>query len=144
MMAFNRSNPFPSFNFQVEVDGLIVGSFSEVSGIGAEIDIEEYREGGVNEFVHKLLKNTKYGNLICRKGVTKSTVLYDWYKQVVIGNIERKMVTIILLDYQKTPIKNWSYKNCIPISWKGPELKSDNNTIAMESVELVHQGLVWL
>ena len=118
MMAFNKSNPFPVFNFQVEVEGLIVGSFSEVSGLGAEIDIEEYREGGVNEFVHKLLKNTKYGNLICRKGVTKSTVLYDWYKRIVIGNIERRMVTIILLDSQKIPIKNWSYINCIPINGK--------------------------
>lgn len=143
-MAFNRSNPFPVFNFQVEVEGLIAGSFSEVSGLGAEIDIEEYREGGVNEFVHKLLKNTKYGNLICRKGVTKSTLLYDWYKRIVIGNIERRMITIILLDSQKIPIKNWSFKNCIPIHWKGPELKSDSNTIAIESVELVHQGLIWL
>jgi len=143
-MAFNRSELFPSFNFGVEVDGLLVGSFSEVSGIGSEIDIEEYREGGVNDFVHKLIKNAKSSNLVCRRGITTLTVLYDWYKQVINGNVERRMVTITLFDSQNNPVKNWSYKNCFPISWKGPELKSDGNTIAIESVELVHQGMVWL
>ena len=54
-----RSDPFLSFNFELQVEGLVIGNFSEVSGLGAEIDIEEYREGGVNDFVHKLPKNTK-------------------------------------------------------------------------------------
>jgi phage tail-like protein len=143
-MAFDKPYPFPAFNFDVEVDGLVVGSFSEVSGIESEIDIEEYKEGGVNEFVHKLLKTTKSPNLMLKTGFTTLTVLYDWYKQVVMGNIERKMVTITLLDSQKTPIKSWSFKNCIPVSWKGPELKSDGNAIAIESVQLAHQGPVWV
>jgi phage tail-like protein len=143
-MVFDRSYPFPAFTFDVEVDGLVVGSFSEVSGIESEIDVEEYKEGGVNEFVHKLLKNAKSSNLNLRRGFTTLTVMYDWYKQVVMGNIERRMVTITLLDSQKTQIKSWSFKNCIPVSWKGPELKSDGNAIAIESVQFVHQGLVWL
>jgi phage tail-like protein len=139
MMAIPKFNPFPASNFQVEVDGVIAGSFSEVSGIGAEIDIEEYREGGVNDFVHKLLKNTKQENLTLKRPLTKLTVLYDWYKQVVMGNIERRT----LVDSQEGLIKSWSYKDCIPVSWKGPELKSDGNTMGIESVTLVHRGLVW-
>ena len=140
-MAFNKFYPFPAFNFEVEVDGLVVGKFSEVSGIGSEIDVEEYKEGGVNEFVHKLLKNTKSSDLMLRRGFTTLTVLYIG-QQVVMGNIERRMVTITLLDSQKTPLKSWSFKNCIPVSWTGPELKSDGNQIAIEAVKFVHQGFM--
>jgi phage tail-like protein len=139
-----RSDPFLSFNFELELEGLLVGSFSEVSGLGAEIDIEEYREGGVNEFVHKLPKNTKYGNLVLRRGMTESKVLYDWYKKVVNGKIERRQVTLTLMDTQKSPLKNWSFKNAFPVKWSGPDLKSDGNAVAIELVELAHQGLVWL
>src|SRR5215467_3253039 len=109
-----RSDPFLSFNFELQIEGFVIGSFSEVSGLGAEIDIEEYKEGGVNDFVHKLPKNTKYGNLVLRRGMTDSTVLYDWYKNVVNGKIERKQVTITLVDTQKAPLKNWSFKNAFP------------------------------
>ena len=142
-MALERSDPLPAFNFEVEIDGLLVGSFKEASVIGPETEIEEYAEGGVNDFVHKLVKTTKYTNLILRKGITSSTVLYDWYKQVVTGNIEMRRVTITLLDSQKTAKRSWSYKNCFPISWKGPELKADDNSIGIEEVQFVHQGLIW-
>jgi phage tail-like protein len=140
----SRSDPFLGFGFELQAEGLVIGSFSEVSGLGAEIDIEEYREGGVNDFVHKLPKNTKYGNLVFRRGMTNSTVLYDWYKKVANGKIERRQITITLLDTQKSPLKNWSFKNAFPVKWNGPDLKSDGNAIAIESVEMAHQGLVWL
>lgn|SRR5512145_3362580 len=140
----SRSDPFLGFGFELQVEGLVIGSFSEVSGLGAEIDIEEYREGGVNDFVHKLPKNTKYSNLILRRGMTNSVVLYDWYKKVANGKIERRQITITLIDTQKSPLKNWSFKNAFPVKWNGPDLKSDGNAIAIESVEMAHQGLVWL
>jgi phage tail-like protein len=139
-MALNESNPIPSFYFGVEIDGLRVAIISRVSGLGADIEVEEYREGGVNGFIHKFPKVTKNPNLVLEGGITTSTELYDWFRQIVTGNIEKKIVTITLFDQQKTPKRSWSYKNCFPISWKGPELKSDSNTMAFQSLEIVHGG----
>ena len=82
--------------------------------------------------------------IVLRRGMTDSTVLYDWYKRVVRGKIERRQATITLLDTQKSPLKNWSFKNAFPVKWNGPDLKSDGNVIAFESVEMAHQGMVWL
>jgi phage tail-like protein len=139
-----RIDPYPNFNFDLVVEGLLVGSFSEVSGLGAETEVEEYKEGGVNDFVHKIIGKTRYGPLVLRRGMTLSPVLYNWYKDVVSGKIEKKLIIVTLLDAQKIPVKAWTFKNAFPIKWNGPELKSDSSSIAVESTELVHQGLVWL
>ena len=143
-MSLPRFDPFLSFNFTLQVDGLVVGSFSEVSGIGSETEVEEYREGGVNEFTHKLPKTTKYGALVLRRGMTLIPTLYDWYRDVVNGKINRRTVIVALLNNQKAPAKTWTFRNAFPVKWQGPELKADGNAFAIESVELVHQGIVWL
>jgi phage tail-like protein len=141
-MSAIREDPYLSFNF--EVIGIVVGSFSEVSGLAAEIDVEEYREGGLNYYVHRLPKVTKYGNLILKKGLTSSTFLYDWYRDVVMGKINRRSVTVSLNDSEGPQVKVWTFQNSFPIKWNASDLKADGNTIAVESVELVHQGLVWV
>jgi phage tail-like protein len=144
MSSASRNDPHLNFNFDFEVGGLVVGSFSEVSGLSAETEVEEYREGGVNDFIHKLPKVTKYGNIILKRGMTSSSALYNWYRDVSLGKIDRKQVTVTLFDSQKSPVKTWTFHNAFPIKWNGPDLKADSNTVAVESVEFVHQGLVWL
>lgn len=144
MSLAQRVDPYLGFNFDVEVTGLIVGSFSEVSGLEVNTECEEYKEGGRNDFVHKLPKITKYSNVVLKKGMSSSpdsNVLYDWHQDVIIGVIDPKPLAVILTDNQKNELKRWTFKNAFPVKWIGPDLKAETNSIAIESVEFAHQGL---
>jgi phage tail-like protein len=126
------------------VTGMAVGSFSEVSGLEVNTEFEEIKEGGVNHFVHKLPKISKYANLVLKRGITNSDLLFKWHQNVIMGIIDRKSLTVILVDTQKRELKKWMYQNAFPVKWTGPDLKADSNTVAIESVEMVHQGLLRL
>jgi phage tail-like protein len=130
-------NPYTAFNFLVEVKGLVVGGFSEVSGLQAETETEDYHEGGVNNYVHRLPKVTKYPNLVLKRGITDATELWEWYKRAVAGQFERRTVSIF-------GSKNWrwDFQAAYPIKWVGPDFKADSNTVAIEMLELAHRGLV--
>src|SRR4029079_17931769 len=96
----SRRAPYTGLNFQVEIEGLVVGAFSEVSGLQVETEVEEYREGGQNEYLHKLAGPSKYANLVLKRGLTDVGTLWSWHQDVVAGTIERKNGTIFLLDAQ--------------------------------------------
>jgi phage tail-like protein len=74
--------------------------------------------------------------------MTNSTALYKWHQDVIAGIIEPKNVAVILLDSEKNEAKRWTFENAFPIKWTGPDLKADNNALAIESLEIVHRGLV--
>lgn len=136
-----RKDPFAAFRFQVEIDSLMVAGFSEVSGIQAETDTEEYREGGVNEHVHKFRKVTRFPNLVFKRGITDSDALWSWYRDVVDGKVQRRSGAIILLDLEGNPTWRWEFVQAYPVKWTGPDLKADGNTTAVEALELTHNGL---
>lgn len=137
-----RNDPYAGFNFLVEIEGLLVGGFSEVGGLLVETEVEEYREGGRNEYVHKLPGPTRYpSNLTLKRGLTDVETLWSWHQDVVAGKIERKNGTIYLLDRQGQPVTWWNFNEAYPVKWVGPELKAEANSLAVESVELVHRGL---
>ncbi len=137
-----RNDPYMAFNFLVEIEGLIVGGFSEVSGLQVETVVETYREGGLNEYEHKLAGATRYpSNLILKHGLTDIETLWSWHQDVVAGTIERKNGTIYLLDQQGLPAMWWDFVGAYPVKWTGPELRAESNTVAVESVELVHRGI---
>lgn len=140
MITGERKSPLTSFHFLVEIDGLVVGGFSEITGLQTETEMEEYREGGLNEYVHKFPKFSKYPNLILKRGISDSTVLWDWYRKVVAGSTERKNGSIILLDHAGNEKWRWNFFQAFPLKWIGPDLKADSNTIAVESIELAHNG----
>ncbi|QWH88421.1 phage tail protein [Bacillus toyonensis] len=142
MSTIERKDPFTSFSFLVEIDNLVVGGFSEVSGIQVETEMEEFREGGLNEYVHKLPKVSKYSNLILKRGITDSTVLWDWYQNVVAGKIERKNGSIILLNFNGSENWRWNFIQAYPLKWIGPDLKADNYAIAIETLEIAHNGFI--
>ena len=144
MSIGERKEPLTSFRFLVEIDNLVVGGFSEISGLQVETEIEEYREGGNNTFVHKLPKFSKYPNLTLKRGLTDSTVLWNWYQEVVSGTIERKNGSIILLDYAGSEKWRWNFIQAYPVKWGGPDLKADSNTFAIETLELAHNGFATL
>ena len=131
----------------VMIDGLFVAGFSEVSGFQAETEVEEVREGGVNDYVHKLPKGTKYPNLVLKKGMTISNDLWDWHRKVVAGKIKRKTIYVILHSTNGAEPKDWDYDNmyqitgAYPVKWSGPDLKSEGNTVALETVEIAHHGI---
>lgn len=140
MAIADRSDPYQSLNFLVEIQGLIVGGFSEVSGIQAETEVEEVREGGVNDYVHKLPKVTKYPNVTFKRGITDSDVLWRWHQDVVSGKIVRMSIFVILRDLQGSEKWRWSFLDAYPIKWVGPDLKADSSAVAIESLELAHNG----
>lgn len=136
-----RNDPYLSFKFQLEIDDLIVAGFSDVTGLQVEIETEDYREGGVNDFVRKMPKVTKYPSLILKRGITDSDVLWKWHRDAVDGNIKRKAGRIILYDFQGEEKWRWTFEEAFPVKWSGPDFKADGSAVAVESLELVHHGI---
>jgi phage tail-like protein len=137
-----RLDPYLAFNFMVEIEGLLVGGFSEVSGLQIETVVETYREGGVNEYEHKLAGPTRYpSNLILKHGLTLIDTLWRWHQDVAQGNIVRKNGTIYLLNPQRLPVMWWDFMEAYPVKWVGPDLRAGSDAVAVEAVELVHRGI---
>lgn len=140
MATAERRDPLAAFRFRVELDGMIVGGFSEVSGLQAEMETEDYREGGLNSYVHKLPKATKYSNFILKRGLTNSVELWNWFNATANGQIKRRNGSLIVLDASGNESWRWNFSQAYPVKWAGPEFKADSGSIAFESVELVHNG----
>jgi phage tail-like protein len=137
-----RSDPYMAFSFVIEIEGLLVGGFSQVSGLEGEITVEEYQEGGLNTYVHRLPGPARYSNLVLSHGLTDVDALWRWYQEVSRGIVQRKNGTIMLLDRQRAPAVCWNFRQAYPVRWVGPTFNATNATeVAVEQVELVHQGL---
>src|SRR5688572_12476792 len=91
-----RVDPFLNFNFRVEIDGLQVAAFHECSGLESAIEVIEHREGGGP--IRKLPGNTKFANIVLKRGLTDNRELYELHLQCVEGNVVRKNGSIILMD----------------------------------------------
>ena len=141
MPTGSRSDPYANFRFLVEIDSLVVAGFAEVTGIQAETETEEYREGGVNDHVHKFPRLTRYPNLVFKRGLTESAELWNWYGNVVDGRVQRKNGAILLVDRTGEPAWRWEFVQAYPVKWTGPDLRGDGNATAIETLELVHNGL---
>jgi phage tail-like protein len=143
MALGDRTDPFLNYRFGVEIEGLIVGGFSEASGLQVEVETEDYQEGGVNDYTHKLPKTLKHPSLVLKRGITDADALWKWRSAVgkPKAKIERKTVRIILLDTEGQDTISWRCLQAYPVKWNGPELKADGNTIAFESIELAHCGI---
>ncbi len=141
IMPFSDStSPYLGFNFLIEFENAVVGGFSEISGLQVEIEIEEIKEGGVNDHVHKVPKGAKYQNIVLKRGITDSDVLWRWHQDVIRGKFKRKNILIILLDLEGNEKWRWSISGAYPMKWIGPELKAEKAAVAFESIELVHNG----
>lgn len=135
-------DPFMAYNFRVEVSSLTIGGFSEVSGLQAEIEVKEYREGGQNNYLHKLPGPVKYpNNLVLKRGLAAVDDLWSWYQEVLSGKIEARNGSIILYDAAGDERRRWNFFAAYPVRWIGPQLNASSSTIAVETLELVHHGL---
>ncbi len=141
-MSPNRNDPFGAFNFIVEIDGVAKAAFSEVAGLGVEIAAIEYREGGDKVLtVRKLPGLAKYSNIVLKRGLTLDHSLWDWIKKGLDGNVQRATMTIVLLDDQRQPAVRWVVHNAWPCKYQGPALNAKSSEVAMETVEICHEGL---
>lgn len=135
------ADPYGGFRFRVEILGLQVGGFTEVSGLDREVQIEDFREGGVNDYTHKLATMTKYQNLTLKRGLADATELWQWHQDVVNGKIERRQVNVVLIDISGQDTWRWVVEKAYPVKWSGASFNASTNAILVESVELVHNGI---
>lgn len=136
-----RLDPYLSCNFLVEIEGLVVGGFSEVSGLEVKIEVTTYREGGLNDMVHHLPGPASYPNLVLKRGLIDANLLLPWIEAVARGTIERKNGAILLLDNAHQVRMQWIFKGAYPVRWAGPDLRAHAAEVAMETLELAHRGL---
>lgn len=142
MATGDRRDPYRSFNFQLVIDGVPLGAFSECSGLTAEGDAVDYREGtDLASNVRKLMGLRKYTNIVLKRGYTQDKSLWAWFGNIVNGVADRRNVTIVLMNEEHQPVLRWHAENAWINKIEGPTFKASGNEIAMESVELVHEGL---
>lgn len=134
--------PLPKFYFQVSWDDQNI-QFQEVSGLNAEAQIIEYRHGDSKEFsTLKMPGLKKSGNVTMKKGVFKSdNKFWDWFKEIKLNTIKRKVITISLLDQEGAPTMTWKLNNAWPTKITGTDLKSNGNEVAVESIEIAYETM---
>jgi phage tail-like protein len=136
-----RNDPYQAFNFRVEIDGVTRAAFSEVGGLESETAVIEFRVGGEPNTVRKLPGLTRYANIVLRRGLTKDHELWNWRQTVVQGNVERRNGSIILLADDLTEAVRWNFFQGWIAKWKGPALNAGANEVAIETIEIAHEGL---
>jgi phage tail-like protein len=134
-------DPFNNFNFLVEIDSITRAAFHECSGLDSTIDVIEHREGGENTTPRKLPGQTKYGNIVLKRGITDDRQLYDWHRRAIRGELERKNGSIVLLDRGGKEIARWNFVRAWPAKWTGPSLSAEGNDVAIEQLDLAHEGI---
>jgi phage tail-like protein len=133
----------------------IFGAFSEAQGIDSDLEIETYQEGGLNRQPHRFFKSTKYQNLVLKKGITSNAAIWDWHNQIVSNKKKvRKSGVLVLYErgglnlvgaglpgLDRTPAAIWMFNNGLPERVHGPTLNAKGNEIAIETLEISHEGL---
>ncbi len=134
--------PIPKFYFKVDLDG-IGNAFQEASGLNVESAPIEYRDGNSKNFSPvKMPGLKKFGNITLKKGVFKSdNKFWDWFNLIKMNTIARKPLTISLLDEAGSPTMVWKLQNAWPTKITGTDLKSTGNEVAVETIEIAHEGL---
>jgi phage tail-like protein len=134
--------PIPKFHFQVEWGGSRIG-FTEVSGLDISTEVIEYRDGASPEYSKvKMPGQRKFSNITLKRGTfAGDNQFYEWFNTVNLNQIERRDLTISLLNENHEPVVVWKVKNAWPTKVTPTDLKADGNEVALETLELVHEGL---
>jgi phage tail-like protein len=145
-------DPHLGLRFWVEIDGIEVAGFTECSGLKMETEVFEYSEGGLNTYTHKLPVRTKYGNITLKRGLNEGQDLYHWYRRTMDGKTNRRdaggkpkgknLSIIVYGPYGDTPVERWDLRGAYPVKWTGPDLKTERGAVAIETLEIAHEGLI--
>ena len=136
-----RVDPYKNFRFLVEIDGIVQAGFSECSGMGSEVQVVDYREGGDNREMRKLLGQVTYPDLELKWGVTDSRELYDWHLSAVNGEIDRRNGSVILQDDLGIEQVRWNFFNAWPSKYTGPTFDAKANDIAIDMLTVTCERL---
>jgi phage tail-like protein len=134
--------PLPKFHFRVEWGGERLG-FTEVTGLDMQVEAIEYREGSSPEYSKiKMPGLHKFSNITLKRGsVSGDSDFYKWINTISLNQVERRDVVISLLNETHSPVLTWKAKNTFPIKLQASDLKADGNEVAIETLELAHEGL---
>ena len=140
MPPASRRDPLGSFNFVVEIDGIATAAFAECSGLGSETHVIEYRTGD-SFTTAKLPGLTKFSNITLKRGITRDDALWKWRRAVADGKADRRNGAIVLLDEARSPVLRATFRNGWPCRWEGPALNARGSDVAIEAIEIAHEGL---
>jgi len=139
----DRKDPLRNSRFLLEIQGIVQAGFSECTGFDTTTDAVEYREGNDPPTLRKLTGLTKYSNVTLKWGVTDSKELWDWRKQVIDGNVKnaRRNGSIVVLDELGTEKVRWNFFNGWPSKYDPADLNAKGNDVAIDTLEITHEGL---
>ncbi|WP_199819814.1 phage tail protein [Streptomyces sp. NRRL S-118] len=133
--------------FVFTVDGLEIGAFTEVGGLTVSIEVEEYAEGGQNQYTHRLPGRMKWPNLVLKRGMTNADNLFAWFAASsgegfakADNKIQRRSGAITLQNSQGRPVQTWKFVDAYPVKWTGPRLAATSRDLAVEELEVCHCG----
>lgn len=130
---------YTTHHFWVEMKSITEAAFTECSGLEMEVEVLQWTEGGLNEYVHRLPGRVKAGsNLVLKRGLATKE-LWQWHANVAKGQIQRQNISIILYGYDGAETCRWHIIGALPIKWTGPTFKADSQEVAVESIELIYQ-----
>ena len=113
--------------------------FQEVTGLSAEVSVEELKEGGLNQYIHKLPNGAKYGNLILKRGYIEDSEVSKWCRKAIEDfSFEPKDIAVTLLNEEHKPLANWQFLRAWPVKWSISDFKAQENALVVESLELAY------
>jgi phage tail-like protein len=137
----HNPDPYLGFNFYVEWNGIIHAGFRQCSGLTSSQTASEYREGTDPATMRKLPGLNSYGNITLQRGITNNDELWKWRQNVMKGITDRREVSIVLLDQTGSEKIRWNLTHCWPTTWTAPDLDATTDAAAIETLELVHEGI---
>lgn len=143
-MATPRVDPYVAFNYLVEISGVRAGGFSEISGLDAEVQSIDYRNGDEDFVFRKLPGLKQFPNIVLKRGIVGDLDIFTWVQRGVTGQVDRREGAIVLRDEQRNEVMRWKFIRGWACKYSGPSLMGKSNEIAFESIEICHEGLVVL
>lgn len=135
-----RKDPLRGFRYLVEIDGIASGGFARVKGLSREVKLESHREGGVNDYEHKLVTQVSYSVVVLERGLALDD-LWTWALAAADGDVTRKTIFVRLQDEADQKAWAWQIESAFPVKWSSSDLDAVSPQVVMESLELAHHGL---
>lgn len=142
MPVGDRTDPYRAYNFLVEIDGVVRAGFRECTGLDTTQDPIQYREGTDRLTQRKIPGLVTYSNITLRWGMTDDTELWEWRRHTAEGGVDRRNGSIVLLDDQGEEKLRWNFLEAWPSKWTGPSLNATASELAIEALEIAHEGIV--
>jgi phage tail-like protein len=138
MALAERIDQAAGFRFGVEIEGIVVAMFTECGGLSIEREVLPYEEGGLNAYAHQLPGRVKFADITLKRGLADRE-LWRWFRQGLCDlQVERRSVSIILYELDRTERERWDLTDVYPVHWNGPDLKADGNHVAVETLRIGH------